>query len=97
MTFTSTSEGTRKETDGNFQILYCTTTPSGPSVVVGLFSFNSKESESRWMWYKYKSSKISLFKSVQTAVLNMDVYKKIKEDIVTKLNGKIEEFIGYLQ
>lgn len=83
--------------NGNLQVLPCKVDSSGQVVMgLGTFYFSAKATETRWFWFDYSSTDISMYKGTQTSTLNMSVYDQVRDEIVKKLGDNAKKFIGDL-
>lgn len=81
---------------GNFQISVCA--ESNGSVVMknGSFYFTTSTTTSKFLWFSYSGSNMSIFKNGTTMTLNQEIYSKVRKEIIDKLGSKAVEFVADL-
>jgi hypothetical protein len=63
---------------------------------MGSFYFSATQTATRFLFFDYSTSAISLFTGGQTIVLNKEVYSQIRQAVMTKLGVLASEFIANL-
>ena len=82
--------------NANLQVLPCKVDSSGQVVMnIGSFYFSAKTKEAKWLWCDFRSTDISLHWGTQTSTLSMEVYNKIRDDVIKKLQN-CNKLIGNL-
>lgn len=93
--FSNSSTSSEK---GNMQIMPAKEDSSGQVVLaLGSFHFTGKSETDQWLWFKYSSSDISLYKGTQAATLNSQLYSKVRQAVIDKLGDNIKKSIGELE
>jgi hypothetical protein len=78
---------------GNFQISAAQQDGMAVSMLTAGFEFKSAQDITRLLWFSWETSSSELYHGAQTMTLNLDVYKKIRDDVVGKLGDKATKFI----
>ena len=79
---------------GSFQMLPCKEGANGEVVMgMGCFYFSGSTENDQWLWFKYSTSSISLFKAAQSSTLNKQVYGRVREAVREKLGRKANDFV----
>ena len=75
---------------GNFQVLVCDQTLNGEVVIgFGMFYFNAKKYDSRFLWSQWNKADITMFTSKQSAILNEEVYAYERGSVARRLKDFI--------
>lgn len=83
---------------GNFQLLTCAKDGSGQiTTAVGAFHFFANENITRFLFWQFDSSKVELYRGVQTCTLNPEVYAKVRSHVKRKLGAKAQTFVKDLE
>lgn len=94
--FTLWEQSSHSLTTGNFQIAACEKSGDGLVLNLGTFYFSATQTATRFLFFDYSSTAITLFTGGQTMVLNKDVYAQIRKDVMTKLARLASEFVANL-
>jgi hypothetical protein len=78
---------------GNFQISAVNETNGAVAMGIGAFHFSSTQTTTRFLWFKYDSSKSHLFKGAQVGTLNEQVYKVVRQSVLDKLGDSAKTFV----
>jgi hypothetical protein len=78
---------------GNFQISAAKQDGGVVSMLTAGFEFKSAQDITRLLWFSWETSSSELYHGAQTMTLNLDVYRKIRDDVVGKLGDKATKFI----
>ena len=91
-------ESSGPSSTGNFQVLPCKVDSSGQVVMgMGCFYFTATATEERWLWFKYSTTSISMFRGTQVSTLNKNVYDQVRQEVIEKLGSNAKKFIGDLK
>lgn len=76
---------------GNFQVGTVTTNGSGVVMNLGAFCFSAMATRFRFLWYGYNTRHTEISFATQRAVLNMEIYRRVKGLVQEKLadNGRV--------
>jgi hypothetical protein len=94
--FTLWEQASHSLTTGNFQIAACEKSDDGLVLNLGTFYFSATQTATRFLFFDYSSTSITLFTGGQTMVLNKEVYAQIRKDVMTKLARLASEFVANL-
>ncbi len=94
--FTLWEQSSHSLKTGNFQIAACEKSGDGLVLKMGSFYFSATQTATRFLFFDYSSTAISLFTGGQTMVLNKEVYAQIRQAVMTKLGALASEFIANL-
>ena len=83
--------------NGNFQISPCIESEGNVAMALGCFHFSASSVDYAFLWYKYKSSSISLYQGAQTIVLNEQIYANVRRAITEKLGPKAVDYVAKLE
>ena len=80
---------------GNFQVYPCSQSPNGDvSLTLGAFYFNATQKDTNFLFFHWSSSSTQLYKGVQKAVLNTEVYAAVRSSIVEKLGDNAVSLVA---
>jgi hypothetical protein len=94
--FTLWEQSSHSLKTGNFQIAACEKSGDGLVLKMGSFYFSATQTATRFLFFNYSSTAITLFTGGQTTVLNKEVYSQIRQGVMTKLGALASEFIANL-
>jgi hypothetical protein len=85
---------THDESHGTFQ--NCSVSQSDKVAIMktGAFYFSAKKVDSRFLWVKWGSDEIKIFKSAQVMNLNLNFYATIRQTVIDKLGDRAKNFIA---
>ena len=86
----------QKDGNGNFQISACAESREGVAMKIGAFHFNSEEQTTRFLWFRYATSRSQIFTASEAMTLNEREYALHRDKIRAKLGKKIDEYIDDL-
>ncbi|MGE0131452.1 MAG: hypothetical protein AB7U82_25500 [Blastocatellales bacterium] len=78
---------------GNFQIMAASETDGVVAMRIGTFYFTSSEDVTKLLWFRFTDSSATIYKGVQTIVLDEDVYSEVRDDVVDRLGDNAERFV----
>lgn len=81
---------------GNFQISACVEDDGVIVMKLGAFNFKTDERVTGVLWFTFSSSSTEFYKGGQVVNLNLDVYSRVRKQVIDKLGSKAQEFIGDL-
>ena len=80
---------------GNFQVYPCSQSPNGDvSLTLGAFYFKGTQKNTNFLFFHWSSSSTHLYKGVQKAVLNTEVYAAVRSSIVAKLGDNAVSLVA---
>ena len=80
---------------GNFQIGACEQAQNGDVILgCGAFYFTAIQHMTRFLWWRWNSSHISMYQGYQTMVFNQGVYSQVRHTIANKLGTKVSTFVA---
>jgi hypothetical protein len=91
--FNSASHST---SNGNFQIGTCSEAKDNVAMSVACFSFDAKQIDSKFLWFSYSASDMSLFKASQSVSLDEEIYAGVRKAVVTKLGENAKTLVANL-
>lgn len=81
---------------GNLQTLVASPTGNTVSLADGSFEFNAAQDITRILFWQYETATSHLYYSAEKSILNLDVYKQIREDVIQKLGTNAKRLIAKL-
>ena len=82
---------------GNFQVYPCSQSPNGDvSVTLGTFYFKGTQKDNNFLFFHWSSTSTQLYKGVQKAVLNTEVYAAVRSSIVDKLGDNAVSLVALI-
>ncbi|HXX75327.1 MAG TPA: hypothetical protein VEI50_09375, partial [Nitrospiraceae bacterium] len=64
------------------------------SMNIGAFYFDSKDDVTQFLWFKFSSSQIDVYKAAQTMTLNLQVYDKVRAAVLEKLGNLAQDYVN---
>jgi hypothetical protein len=83
-----------KDKKGNFQVSAASETDDVVAMRVGAFYFDTDTTVTSILWFRFSNSTTTFYKGTQTVVLNDEIYKKIRGDVVKKLGDRASKFVA---
>ena len=81
------------ETKGTFQIFPVGEDDGQLVMAMSAMQFNSQEHVTRFLWWSWSSTTVKLQQSAQKAVLNEDLYRQVRQQVIDKLGDRAKQFI----
>jgi hypothetical protein len=81
---------------GNFQISICSETGPLVSMKNSAFYFTTTQASTRFLWFGYSSSDMTLYKSAHRMTLDEGVYAAVREAVIKKLGDRASTFVADL-
>lgn len=88
---------THSTSNGNFQISPCVASDANVAMALAAFYFSAETVDSQFLWFSYSSSSVNLYKGGQVVVLNEQIYKKVRQQIIEKLGDKATLYVANLE
>lgn len=82
---------------GTFQILPVAEDDGQVVMALAAMEFKSTKHVTRFLWFTWEKTTSKLFQSAQKAVLNEDVYGRVRQDVINKLGDRAKQFINDIQ
>ena len=80
---------------GNFQVYPCDQAPDGEvAMAMGAFYFSSSSHETRVLFFSYSSASTHVYKGGQKAILNQNVYSKVRSTVSDKLGNNAVDLVS---
>ena len=89
-------EQTNDGSNGNFQISTCIESDKNVAMSIGAFYFKAVQVDFQFLWFKYASDSTEIYKAGQQAVLNEEIYAKVRQAIKDKLGDKAVDYVAGL-
>ncbi len=83
--------------NGNFQISSVAESGGKIAMSLGTFYFNTKQQNTRFLWFSFNSSKIRLFQDAEDITLNDEVYGPNRKKIIDKLGDNAKKYIDEIE
>jgi hypothetical protein len=81
------------ETIGTFQIFPVSEADGQLVMALSAMQFNSEKHVTKFLWWSWSTTSVRLRQSAQKAVLNEDVYSKVRQQVIDKLGDRAAQFI----
>jgi hypothetical protein len=78
---------------GTFQIFPCAEDDGNVVMALAAMHFTAEKHVTKFLWFKWTSTTVKLFRSAQKCVLNEDVYGQVRKEVIEKLGNRATEFI----
>lgn len=85
------------ENVGTFQILPVGEDDGEVVMVLTALEFRSEKHVTRFLWFSWTTTTVKLFQSAQKSVLNEDVYKLVRQEVIEKLGDRASQYIKDLE
>lgn len=85
------------ENVGTFQIFPVGEDDGQVVMVLSAMQFNSEKHVNKFLWFTWTKTTVRLVQSSQKAVLNEDVYGKVRQAVIDKLGGNAEKYIADIE
>ncbi|MBV8215814.1 MAG: hypothetical protein JOZ08_21565 [Verrucomicrobia bacterium] len=85
------------ENVGTFQILPVGEDDGQLVMVLTALEFKSEKHVTRFLWFSWTRTTVKLFQSAQKSVLNEDVYKQVRQEVIDKLGDRASQYIKDLE
>jgi hypothetical protein len=85
------------ENVGTFQILPVGEDDGEVVMVLTALEFRSEKHVTRFLWFSWTRTTVKLFQSAQKSVLNEDVYKLVRQEVIEKLGDRASQYIKDLE
>jgi hypothetical protein len=89
-------KSTHNTSNGNFQISPCISSDDNVAMALAAFHFAAETVDSQFLWFSYSSSSVKLYKGGQVVVLNEQIYKRVRQQIIEKLGDKATLYVANL-
>jgi hypothetical protein len=81
------------ENVGTFQIFPVAEDDGQLVMAMSAMQFNSEKHVTRFLWWSWTQTSVKLNQSAQKGVLNEDLYKKVRQQVIDKLGDRAKQFI----
>jgi len=81
---------------GTFQIFPVSEDRGQLVMALSAMQFHGEKHVTRFLWWSWSSLKVSLQQSAQKAVLNEDLYRQVRQQVIDKLGIRASQFIADL-
>lgn len=81
------------ENVGTFQIFPVSEDDGQVVMAMSAMQFNSEKHVTRFLWWSWTRTSVRLQQSAQKAVLNEDLYGKVRQQVIDKLGDRASQFI----
>lgn len=82
---------------GNFQVSTVQESGGVIAMKIGAFYFTVEKNVTRFLWFKFASSKSKVYKGSQGITLNEQIYSEVRKEIIEKLGSNATKYIGNLE
>lgn len=87
------SEESFPENIGTFQVFPVAEDRGDVVMALAAMQFTANRHEHRFLWFKWSTYDVKLFRSAQKGVLNEDVYSQVRAEVIEKLGDNARNFI----
>jgi len=81
------------ENIGTFQIFPVAEDDGQLVMAMSAMQFNAQKHVTRFLWWSWTSTSVKLQQSAQKAVLNEDLYRQVRQQVIDKLGDRARQFI----
>jgi len=81
------------ENIGTFQVFPVGEDDGQVVMALSAMQFRSEKHVTRFLWFSWTNTSVYLSQSAQKAILNEEVYGKVRQSVIEKLGNRAEEFI----
>lgn len=81
------------ENVGTFQIFPVAEDDGQLVMAMSALQFNSQKHVTRFLWWSWTTATVKLQQSAQKAVLNEDLYRQVRQQVIDKLGDRAKQFI----
>lgn len=78
---------------GTFQIFPVGEDDGQVVMALAAMEFKAQKHVTRFLWFTWESTSTQLFQSAQKAVLNEDVYGRVRQEVINKLGDRASQYI----